>query len=142
MAHRLLYAKSKKAVYMNQKRLKHVDPDAPYLQGAELVMIADCAPDEANETSEGAEHGMVVVGCPLVDDYTKDMDRLVDILWSSGLKGLTVVTKRDTCCSSFSRRVREAVAASGNDIPLRHVVVDDDGEVLSTRQSLGIGAAL
>lgn len=127
---------------MKHLRLKHVDPDAPRLKGAELVMVADCAPNEASDTVEVAGRGTVVVGCPLVDDYTADMDRLVDILWSSGLKGLTVVTKRDTCCASFSRRVREAVASSGNDVHLRHIVVDDNGEVLSSRESLGIGSAI
>jgi len=133
----------RRTALMKPKRLRQIVPDAPFLRGTELLMMADCAPRSAQEIlGERAADGAVVVGCPLVDDYTDDMDRLVDILWMSGISGLTVVTKHDHCCASFSRRVREAVAASGNDVRLTHVVVDDDGEVLSTRDSLGIGAAL
>lgn len=128
---------------MEQRKLRHIAPDATELEGGELYMVAECAPGTgSNAVDEKGDRHTVIAGCPLVDDYTEDFNRLVDILWLSGLRGLTVVTKRDSCCSSFSRRVREAVASSGNDVRLRHIVVDDEGEVLSSRESLGIGAAL
>ena len=126
----------------DHKRLMNLSPVEPSLKGAELVMVADCAPRHSSDIlHDSCENREVVVGCPIVDDYSRDVDRLVDLLWSSGISGLTVVTKNDQCCVSLSRRVREAVASAGNDVLLRHVVVDDDGEVLSTRRSLGIGSS-
>ena len=141
MAHRLLSFTVMAHTKSPRKRLKNLVPHAETLDKAELVMVADCAPKLARDVlppDSGSQE--VVVSCPVTDDYTKDFDRLVNVLWFARISGLTVVTKKDDCCASLTRRVREAIASGGNDVRLRQVVVDDDGEVVSTRQGLGLMA--
>ncbi len=111
-------------------KLKLVPPTAPFLNGADLVLTADCAPVAMATFNPGLISGKaVVIGCPKFDDPESDRDRLTAILTQGNVRSLTVAVMEVPCCSGFRRIAREAIAASGRDIALYELIVSRDGRV-------------
>jgi Pyruvate/2-oxoacid:ferredoxin oxidoreductase delta subunit len=119
-----------------ESRLSHwpvqlalVPPSAPFLQGADLVLAADCVP-----FAYGGFHqdflgdNALVVACPKLDDFGAHQARLTEIVRSSGIKSLTVVHMEVPCCSGLVHMAKQAVLASGRDLPLKEVTIGIKGE--------------
>ncbi|SBW07350.1 4Fe-4S binding domain protein [uncultured Eubacteriales bacterium] len=110
-------------------QLKLVSVNAPYLNGADILVAADCT-----AFAYGAFHRdfirdhVVLVGCPKLDegDYS---EKLAAILAQNDVKSVTVVRMEVPCCGGLQRAAETAVAASGKDIPLRTVVVGIEGDL-------------
>ena len=113
-------------------QLKLVPPDAPYLRGAELLLVADCVPFSLADFHGRILKGKpVVVGCPKLDDgdfYTK---KLSEILQNSSPKSLTVVHMEVPCCSGLVRIAEAALALSDKEIPFKELTVSIRGEILN-----------
>jgi Pyruvate/2-oxoacid:ferredoxin oxidoreductase delta subunit len=103
---------------------------APYFQGADLLVAADCVPFAyARFHDDFLEGRAVVVGCPKLDDVAPYAEKLAAIISAGGVKSVTVVRMEVPCCGGISRLAREAIAASGRDVPLRDVIVGADGQL-------------
>lgn len=111
-------------------QLRLVPPNAPFFQGADLLLTADCVPFAmANFHSRFLSGRSVVVGCPKLDDAEYYAEKLTAILRESDVKSLTVLHMEVPCCFGLSQLARQAVAASGKNVPLRDVTVTLGGEV-------------
>lgn len=113
-------------------KLRLVPPQAPFLKGADLLLVADCVPFAMADFHDSllSEHA-VVIGCPKFDDYADSRQRLVDILRHSGVRSLTVVHMEVPCCHGYWRMAQEALEAAGKPaekIELRRVEVAIRGE--------------
>jgi Pyruvate/2-oxoacid:ferredoxin oxidoreductase delta subunit len=107
---------------------------APYFQGADLLVAADCVPFAYPRFHEDFLDGRaVVVGCPKLDDVSPYAEKLAAIIGQGGVKSVTVVRMEVPCCGGISRLAREAIAASGREVPLRDVVVGADGQIRTGR---------
>jgi ferredoxin len=103
---------------------------APYFQGADLLVAADCVPFAyARFHDDFLDGRAVVVGCPKLDDVSPYVEKLTAIVAQGGVRSVTVVRMEVPCCGGISRMARQAVAASGRDLPFRDVVVGLDGQV-------------
>jgi len=73
-------------------QLTLVPPGAPFLQGADLVLAADCVPFAYADFHRDflSDHALLVA-CPKLDDFQAHQSKLNDILRQSGIKSLTVV---------------------------------------------------
>jgi ferredoxin len=112
-------------------QLHLVSAGAPCFQGADLLVAADCVPFAYARFHEDFLDGRaVVVGCPKLDDVAPYAAKLADIVSRGGVKSVTVVRMEVPCCGGISRFAREAIAASGRDVPYREVVVGVDGQVM------------
>ena len=112
-------------------KLKLAGPSAPFLRDRELVLLADCAaaayPDLHRRILDGRA---VVMGCPKFDDPADDLERLTAILKKAAPTLLSVVYMEVPCCHGYLRLAREAIARSGEDIPLRAVMIGRGGDIL------------
>ena len=115
-------------------QLHLVPPQAPFLQGADLLLVADCVPFALADFHRRLLRGRpVLVGCPKLDDAEAYVAKLVAILTLSSLCSLTVVHMEVPCCTGLVRIARAALAASGAEVPLEEVTISIRGEVLESR---------
>jgi ferredoxin len=111
-------------------QLHLVSPPAPYFQGADLLVAADCT-----AFALGGFHGellagkKLVIACPKLDDTGGYVDKLAEIIRRNGLRSLTVAVMTVPCCSGLLRLVERAVEASGVPIEVRKVVIGIDGKI-------------
>lgn len=112
-------------------QLKLVPVRAPYFDGADLLIAADCTAFAYGAFHRDFIRGRVVlVGCPKLDegDYT---EKLSAILAANEIRSVTVVRMEVPCCGGIQRAAEAAVAASGRKIPLKVSVIGIDGQLRS-----------
>ena len=110
-------------------QLKLVPVSAPYFQGCDLLIAADCTAYAYGAFHRDFIAGRVtLVGCPKLDegDYT---EKLTAILSSNDIRSVTVARMEVPCCGGIQRAAEAAVAASGKRIPLRTAVITTDGRI-------------
>jgi len=114
-------------------QLKLVQPAAPFLKGAELLLVADCVPFAMADFHARLLRGQpVVVGCPKLDDAEFYAEKLAEILRQAEPRSLTVVMMEVPCCSMLVRIAEEARQRSRTETPLRRVRVSRRGQVIES----------
>ena len=107
-----------------------VPPSAPFLQDADLVLAADCAPFAYADFHRDLLQGKaLLIGCPKLDDGQAYLDKLTAILRQNRVRSLTVVHMEVPCCSGLIAIARRALEASGAATPLATVKVTIGGEL-------------
>lgn len=112
-------------------QIKLVPPNAPYFDGANLLIAADCtAYAYGNFHNEFMKNRVVLVGCPKLDnvDYT---EKLTEIIANNNIKSVTVTRMEVPCCGGLEHAAVEALKASGKFIPWRVVTISIEGQILS-----------
>ncbi|HUV75707.1 MAG TPA: 4Fe-4S binding protein [Dehalococcoidales bacterium] len=110
-------------------QLTLVPPSAPFLQRADLVLAADCVPFAyASFHQEFLSDHALVVACPKLDNFEAHLSKLTEILRHSEPKSITVVHMEVPCCSGLVSMARQAILASGKDIPLKEITIGIRGE--------------
>lgn len=110
-------------------QLRLVNPKAPYLQYADLIVVADCVPFAyANFHQDFLKGKAMVVGCPKFDDVQFYEEKLTEIFRQSKIKSITVVNMEVPCCNGLHYIVNKAVGRSGKNIPVEQVVIGIKGE--------------
>jgi len=112
-------------------QLHLVPTHAPYLEGAKLLIAADCVPfafaDFHRELLAGRT---LVIGCPKLDDVEAYVEKLAEILRVNDVASIDVAYMEVPCCFGLVRLVRTALADSGKDIPLHLIKIGIGGEIL------------
>jgi len=110
-------------------QLTLVPPAAPFLQGADLVLAADCVPFAyAGFHHDFLKEHALLVACPKLDDFQAHLSKLAEILRRSNLNSLTVVHMEVPCCSGLTHMAKQAIRLSGKDIPLKEVTIGIKGD--------------
>ena len=111
-------------------QLTLVPPTAPFLQGADLLLVADCVPFAyAGLHNDFLRGHAVLVACPKLDDFQAHQIKLTDILHQSQVKSLTVLYMEVPCCSGLVHIARQAIRLSGKDVLLREVTIGIRGDL-------------
>ena len=114
-------------------QLHLVPPHAPYLQGADLLLVADCVPFAYADFHRRFLDGRpVAIGCPKLDDGQFYVDKLSQIIRQANLRSITVVHMEVPCCTGLVRIAQAALATSGVDIPLHRATISIRGQVLAS----------
>ncbi len=111
-------------------QIKLVPVNAPYFDGANLLVAADCtAFAYGNFHNEFIRNHITLIGCPKLDegDYA---DKLTAIIANNNIKSVTVVRMEVPCCSGIENAVKRALQASGKFIPWRVAIISTDGRIL------------
>ncbi|ACL04031.1 4Fe-4S ferredoxin iron-sulfur binding domain protein [Desulfatibacillum aliphaticivorans] len=112
-------------------KLQLMGPNTPFLKGADLVLLADCA-----AASNPALHQKVLpnkaiaMGCPKLDDLQAHIDKLAQILEGATPKSLTVMFMDVPCCKGFVYAAQKAVEKAGVDMPIGLIQIGRNGDVL------------
>ncbi|MFC1847530.1 ATP-binding protein [Chloroflexota bacterium] len=113
-------------------QLTLVPPMAPFLQGSDLVLAADCVPFAyAGFHQDFLRNNSLLIACPKLDDFQAHLEKLTDILSHSSVKSLTVVHMEVLCCFGLMQLARQALQSSGKDIPLEEVTIGVKGDLQS-----------
>jgi len=114
-------------------QIKLVPVRAPYLDGARLLISADCAPFALGDFHrEFLEGKVLLVGCPKLDDAELYRRKLAEIFRRNEIQAIEVVHVEVPCCYGLVRIVRLALEDSGKDIPTTLTEVGIRGEVRKT----------
>jgi len=115
----------------------HLVPlSAPYLREARLLISADCVPFALpGFHSQLLEGRVLLVGCPKLDDTDAYLDKLAAIFETHAIRSVDVAYMEVPCCHGLVQVVREAVAASGRDIPLSLIQVSIQGVLRERAQA-------
>ena len=111
-------------------QIKLAPVNAPYFQGAHLLIAADCtAYAYANFHQDFIRGKVTLIGCPKLDmvDYT---EKLTAILQSNDITALTIVRMEVPCCGGIQHAATQALRASGKFIPWQVVTISTDGRIL------------
>jgi Fe-S-cluster-containing hydrogenase component 2 len=114
-------------------QLNLIPPNAPFLQNADLLLVADCVPFALADFHARFLRGRaVVIGCPKLDDTGRYIEKLAAIFNVSSPKSLTVVHMEVPCCTGLLAVARTALHMCGKKIPLRDVTISIRGKVIAT----------
>ena len=111
-------------------QIKLVAPNAPYFDGADLLIAADCtAYAYGNFHNHFMKNRITLIGCPKLDamDYA---EKLTQILKSNHIRSVTVTRMTVPCCGGLSHAVKTAVANCGKEIPLNIIIIGPDGKII------------
>ena len=103
---------------------------APYFDGANLLIAADCcAYAYGNFHAEFMRGKITLIGCPKLDgvDYA---EKLAAIIAGNEIQSITVTRMQVPCCGGLENAVERAVRDSGKQIPWRVVTIAEDGRIL------------
>lgn len=110
-------------------QIKLVPADAPYFDGASLLVAADCTAYAYGDFHEKFIKGRItLVGCPKLDDADY-AEKLGQIFARNDVGDVTVTRMEVPCCSGIESAVKRAVASSGKDIPVRVITITADGRI-------------
>jgi hypothetical protein len=100
------------------------------MQGADLLITADCVPFAyAGFHRDFLAGRRLVVGCPKLDDNQQYLQKLTEMFRVSGVKSITVLRMEVPCCGGIAMATRQALQASGQNIPLRIVTIGIQGDI-------------
>lgn len=111
-------------------QIKLVPVNAPYFDGAELLIAADCtAFAYGNFHDEFIRNHITLIGCPKLDegDYA---DKLTQILSVNDIKSVTVVRMEVPCCGGLENAAKRALQSSGKSIPLQVIILSIGGKII------------
>ena len=112
-------------------QIKLVPVNAPYLEGADLLIAADCTAYAYGDFhNRFIRDRITLIGCPKLDsaDYA---EKLAAIIRENDIKSVTVVRMEVPCCGGLENAVKAALQSGGKSIPLHVVTVSTDGRILS-----------
>ena len=111
-------------------QLSLVSTSAPYFQGADLLITADCVPVAYAGYHEDFLKGKaVVMGCPKLDDNNFYQQKLTELFTKSDVKSITVLKMEVPCCGGIAVAARQALAACGKQIPYTEVTIGIKGDI-------------
>lgn len=111
-------------------QIKLVPVNAPYFNGAKLLVAADCTAYAYAGFHERFIRGHItLVGCPKLDsvDYS---EKLTEIIRNNDIKSVTVVRMEVPCCGGMEHAVKTALQNSGKMIPWQVITISTDGQIL------------
>lgn len=111
-------------------QIKLMPLKAPYYDGANLLVAADCtAYAYANFHAQFMRSHVTLIGCPKLDDvdYT---EKLTAIIRDNNIKSVCIVRMEVPCCGGLEQAVKNALQASGKFLPWQVVTISIDGHIL------------
>jgi ferredoxin len=114
-------------------QIKLIPASAPFLKGADLLVLADCTAVAFPSLHRDLMKGKVVMmGCPKFDNVQEYVDKFTDIFKTAGIKSVTVVVMEVPCCSGMPMIVKKGMEAANKKIPLKEVVLSLQGKILKS----------
>ncbi|MBP3230936.1 MAG: 4Fe-4S binding protein [Anaerovibrio sp.] len=111
-------------------QIKLLPTQAPFYDGAKLLIAADCtAYAYANVHEDFMKGKITMIGCPKLDegDYS---EKLTEIITNNDIKSVTILRMEVPCCGGLQRAAETALKNSGKFLPWQVVTISRDGRIL------------
>jgi NAD-dependent dihydropyrimidine dehydrogenase PreA subunit len=117
-------------------QIRLIPPNAPFLKGADLLVVADCVPFAFPSLHQDFLQGKtVMVGCPKFDQVQDYIDKFSEIFKVAGIRRVTTMVMEVPCCSGLPLIVKKGMEAAKVKVPLETVVISTRGAILEHRQA-------
>ena len=112
-------------------QVKLAPVNAPFFDGADLLITADCtAYAYGNFHSDFMRGRVTLIACPKLDnvDYS---EKLAAIFAGNAIRSVTLARMTVPCCGGLAHAVKTALEQCGKDIPLHNAIIGPDGQIVS-----------
>lgn len=110
-------------------QLKLVPAFAPFLNGADILIAADCVPFAYADFHEELLKGKILlVGCPKLDDVQYYKEKISQIIKNNDIKSITYAHMEVPCCFGLLPVIKEAIASSGKKVSFNDITISTKGE--------------
>ncbi len=117
-------------------QLRLVSPDAPFLQGADLLVAADCTAFAYPDVHRNFFKGRVVLcGCPKLDDQAGYVQKFTEIFKRNRLASITVLVMEVPCCGGMPMIIKKAMYAAGTKVSMETVTIGIEGGLVKRDNS-------
>jgi hypothetical protein len=109
-----------------------VPPNAPYFQGKDVLLVADCVAYAVADFHKDHLRGRsLAIACPKLDSEQEIyLQKLVALIDQAKINTLTVMTMEVPCCTGLLGLAKQAAAQASRKIPVKSIVVSLRGELL------------
>ncbi|PKK91035.1 MAG: 4Fe-4S ferredoxin [Candidatus Wallbacteria bacterium HGW-Wallbacteria-1] len=113
-------------------QLKLINPAAPYLRDADLLICADCVPFAFKDFHKRILAGRkALVFCPKLDENLQEyVEKLAAIFRNQNIQSITLARMEVPCCGGVENIVRKALEASGKNIFVKVYTLSIEGEII------------
>lgn len=111
-------------------QIKLAPIQAPYFNGAKLLIAADCtAYAYASFHRDFIKGKTTLIGCPKLDniDYS---EKLTEIIRNNDIASVTIVRMEVPCCGGLEMASKKAILASEKSLPWQVVTISIDGNII------------
>ena len=111
-------------------QIKLAPVQAPYFNGAKLLIAADCtAYAYAAFHKDFIKGKTTLIGCPKLDDIDYS-EKLTEIIKNNDISSVTIVRMEVPCCGGLEMAAKKAIQASGKFLPWQVVTISIDGNII------------
>lgn len=112
-------------------QLHLLNPHAGFLQGADLLLAADCTAFAYGDFHRRFLKGKsLAIACPKLDSNIQNyIDKLIEIVDVAMIDTLTVLIMEVPCCNGLVRIVQMAREQAKRNVPMKVVVISVQGEI-------------
>jgi hypothetical protein len=109
-----------------------LNPNAPYLKNADLLLAADCAPFAcASFHQRFLKDKRLIILCPKLDTtIEKYVNKLSEIFQKQDIKSISIVHMEVPCCSGIEIIVRRALEKAQKNIIIKDYTISINGEII------------
>ncbi|KOA18408.1 electron transport complex subunit RsxB [Clostridium homopropionicum DSM 5847] len=112
-------------------QLNLINPNAKFLEGADLLIAADCtAFAYANFHKDFIKGRITAIGCPKLDDNNHYKEKITQILRDNDIRSIKVIRMTVPCCGGIVSSVKSAMLEANKIIPYSEVIIDVNGEIV------------
>jgi len=113
-------------------QLHLIPPTAPYYQGADVLLTADCvAYALGNYHSDYLKGKSIAIACPKLDEGQEVYEKkIISWLEDAKINTLTVMIMQVPCCGGLLNLAKQALQKSKRKVPLKYIVVGLQGDIL------------
>jgi NAD-dependent dihydropyrimidine dehydrogenase PreA subunit len=112
-------------------KINLVPVKAPFWEGADILLAADCAPVALEDFQKKLLPGKrIVIGCPKFDDARAYAQKLTEILKQNNISSITVAHMEVPCCTGLKWAVNKAIEQSNKTIPVTEYEIKVGGEIV------------
>lgn len=113
-------------------QLQLLNPSAPYLNNADLLISADCAPFAyANFHKRFLKGKVLIILCPKLDKTIDQyVDKLTEIFKTQNIKSISIVHMEVPCCSGIEVIVKRALEKAQKNIIIKEYTIAINGEII------------
>ncbi len=112
-------------------QIRLIPPSAPFMQGADILIAADCtvaaAPDFQKRYLSGKT---IMMGCPKFDDADSYVQKFTEIINSCNLKSITILIMEVPCCSAMNAILKRALNQASVVVPVEQITISTRGQEL------------
>ena len=111
-------------------RIKLAPVNAPYFNGANLLIAADCtAYAYAGFHQDFIRNKVTLIGCPKLDqvDYS---EKLTGLIQNNNIQSVTIVRMEVPCCGGLEMAAKKALQSSGKFLPWQVITINIYGNII------------